>query len=112
MPPGPWALEEEGDEARHQPVEEARLGEREAEPLDRGDLVAHLRLAGDGLDDLPEDDADADAGAHGAEAAANTERDRLAGVGAVLGGGEDESEDGGKQLSSFGTSGARRPRRR
>ena len=45
-----------------------------------GDLVAHLRLAGDGLDDLAEDDADADAGAHGAEAAADAEGDRLAGV--------------------------------
>ena len=28
-------LEEEGDQARHEAVEEARLGEREAEPLDR-----------------------------------------------------------------------------
>src|SRR5215211_2414809 len=72
-------LEEEGDQARHQAVEEARLGEGEAEPLDRRDLVPHLGLAGDGLDDLAE--ADADAGAHGAEAAADTERDRLAGVG-------------------------------
>ena len=27
-------LEEEGDQARHEAVEEARLGEREAEPLD------------------------------------------------------------------------------
>ena len=64
-----------GDEA----VEEARLGEREAEPLDRGDLVAHLGLAGHRLDDLAEDDADADAGADGAEAAADAERDGLAG---------------------------------
>src|SRR5215217_6911398 len=54
-------LEEEGDQARHEPVEEARLGEREAEPLDAGDLVAHLRLTRDRLDDLAEDDADADA---------------------------------------------------
>src|SRR3954447_20974106 len=96
------------------PEEEARLGEREAEPLDRGDLVAHLRLAGDGLDHLAEDDADADAGADRAEAAAYTESDRLAGVRAVLGGGEDETQDGGKQRSSSfgGTSGVRRPRRR
>src|SRR5918998_1388134 len=87
-------LEEERDEARDQPVEEARLGEREAEPLDARDLVAHLGLPGHGVDHLAEDDADADAGAHGAEAAANTERDRLARVRAVLGGGEDEGEEG------------------
>src|ERR1041385_6817490 len=77
-------LEEEGDQARHQAVEEAGLGEREAEPLDRGDLVAHLRLAGDGLDDLAEDDADADAGAHGAQAAADAEGDRPARLLAAL----------------------------
>src|SRR5829696_2846329 len=86
-------LEEEGDQARHEPVEEARLGEREAEPLDAGDLVAHLGLARDRLDHLAEDDADADAGAHGTEAAAHAQGDRLAGVGAVLGGGEDEGEE-------------------
>ncbi len=54
-----------------------------------GDLVAHLRLAGDGLDDLAEDDADADAGADGAEAATDAEGDRLAGVRAGVGLGED-----------------------
>src|SRR5215210_2239461 len=86
-------LEEEGDQARHEPVEEARLGQREAEPLDAGDLVAHLGLAGDRLDHLAEDDADADAGAHGSEPAADTERDRLARVRAILGGGEDEGEE-------------------
>ena len=80
-------------QARHEAVEEARLGEREAEPLDAGDLVAHLGLAGDRLDDLAEDDADADAGAHGAEAAAHAEGDRLARVRAVVGGGEDEGEE-------------------
>ena len=47
------------------------------------DLVAHLRLAGDRLDHLAEDVADADAGADRAEAGADAERDRLAGVGAV-----------------------------
>src|SRR3954453_8838150 len=83
------ALEEEGDEARHEPIEEARLGEREAEPLDAGDLVAHLRLAGDRLDHLAEDDADAHAGADGTEAATHAEGDRLARVRAILGGGED-----------------------
>src|SRR5215210_4308797 len=86
-------LEEEGDQARHEPVEEARLGEREAQPLDAGDLVAHLGLARDRLDHLAEDDADAHAGAHGSEAAADTERDRLARVRAILGGGEDEGEE-------------------
>ena len=44
------------------------------------DLVAHLRLAGDRLDHLAEDDADADAGADRAEAAADAEADRLAGL--------------------------------
>src|SRR3954451_18587005 len=63
-------LEEEGQEAGHEAVEHARLGEREAQPLDRGDLVAHLRLTGDRLDHLPEDVADADAGARGTQAAA------------------------------------------
>src|SRR5215218_4815789 len=82
-------LEEEGDQARHEPVEEARLGEREAEPLDAGDLVAHLRLTRDRLDDLAEDDA----GAHGAQAAAHAERDRLARVRAVVDGREDEGEE-------------------
>src|SRR5918994_5135093 len=82
-------LEEEGDQARHQAVEEARLGEREAEPLDRRDLVAHLGLPGDRLDDLAEDDADADAGADGAEAAAHAEGDRPAGVRARVRLGED-----------------------
>ncbi len=35
-----------------------------------------------------------DAGAHGAETAAHAERDRLACISAILGGGEDESHDG------------------
>src|SRR3954469_2454436 len=91
-------LEEEGDQARHEAVEEACLGEGEAEPLDRGDLVAHLRLTGDGLDDLAEDDADADAGAHGAQAAAHAEGDRPAGLLAVFSGGEDEAEDHGRSV--------------
>jgi hypothetical protein len=87
-------IEEEGDEARHEPVEEARLGEGEAEPLDAGDLVAHLRLARHGLDHLAEDDADADAGAHGAETAAHAEGDRLACISAIGRGGEDDCEEG------------------
>ena len=44
------------------------------------DLVAHLGLAAGGLDGLAEDDADADTGADRAEAAADAEADRLAGV--------------------------------
>src|SRR5688500_2728936 len=84
-------LEEEGDQARHEAIEEARLGEREAEPLDRRDLVPHLGLARHGLDDLAEDDADADPAAHRAEAAAHAEADRPAAVGA----GVRMCEDGG-----------------
>src|SRR5918992_1523648 len=72
-------LQEERDQARDQAVEEAGLREREAEPLDAGDLVAHLGLARHRLDDLAEDDADADAGADGAEASTHTEGDRPAG---------------------------------
>src|SRR5918997_2561208 len=99
-------LEEERDEARDEAVEEARLGECEAEPLDAGDLVAHLGLARHGLDDLAEDDADADAGAHGAEAAAHAEGDRLARVRAGFSLGEDRGEESCEHLGdSFGTSG-------
>ena len=76
--------EEEGDEAEDERVEHDRLGQREAEPLDRGDLVAHLGLAGHRLDDLAEDVADADARADGAEAGADAERDGLAGLAPVL----------------------------
>src|ERR1700760_1691953 len=71
-------LQEEGDQARHEPVEEARLGEPEAEPLDGRDLVAHLGLPGDRLDHLAEDDPDAHAGADGAETPTHAEGDRLA----------------------------------
>src|SRR6185437_13380208 len=76
-----WAMtsirltEEEGDEAEDERVEHDRLGQGEAQPLDRGDLVAHLGLAGHRLDDLAEDEAHADAGADGAEARAHAERD-------------------------------------
>src|SRR3954454_10312098 len=85
--------EEERDQAKDKRVEHDRLGQREAEPLDRGDLVAHLGLARDRLDDLAEDDADADAGADGAQATAHAEGDRLARVRTVLGGGKDEGEE-------------------
>src|SRR3954453_11189202 len=86
-------LQEEGDQARDQAVEEARLGKGEAEPLDRRDLVAHLGLAGDRLNHLAEDDADADGGAQSAETTADAESDRAACSLAVFLGGEDEAQD-------------------
>src|SRR3954464_14503724 len=70
-------LEEERDEAEDEGVEDDRLGEREAQPLDRRDLVAHLGLTRHRLDDLAEDVADTDAGADGPEPGADTERERL-----------------------------------
>jgi hypothetical protein len=72
-------LEEEGDQPEDEGVEGDGLGEGEAEPADALKLVFHLRLAGDRLDLLAEDEADADAGADRAEARADTEGDRLAG---------------------------------
>src|SRR3954449_9741384 len=69
--------EEEGDQAEDERVEHDRLGEREAQPLDRGDLVAHLGLAGHRLDHLAEDVSDADARADRPEAGADAESDRL-----------------------------------
>src|SRR5205809_7427838 len=53
-------LEEEGQQGGDEAVEEARLGQGEAEPLDRPDLVRHLRLTRRRLDDAGEDGADAD----------------------------------------------------
>src|SRR4051794_31665524 len=76
-PPIGSAAEEERDQAEDERVEHDRLGQREAEPLDRGDLVAHLGLARDRLDDLAEDVADADAGADRPEPGANAQRERL-----------------------------------
>src|SRR3954470_17023585 len=55
-------LEEESEQARDEAVEHAGLGEREAQPLDRSDLVAHLPLARDRLDHLAAAVADADPG--------------------------------------------------
>jgi len=108
-------LEEEGEEAGHEAVEHACLREREAQPLDGGDLVAHLGLAGDGLDDLAEDVADADGRAEGAHAAAEAEGDRLAGFGNAGAGfrlreGGDDREVHGCLL--WIPSAPRRPRRR
>ena len=71
------------EKAADEAVEHDRLGEREAEPLDAGQLTAELRLPGDGLDHRAEDVADADAGPERAEADAEREGDRLAGVRAV-----------------------------
>jgi hypothetical protein len=72
-------LEEEGDQAEDEGVEGDRLGQREAEPADALQLVFHLGLAGNRLDLLAEDEADADAGADRAEAGADTEGNCLAG---------------------------------
>src|SRR6476469_4237891 len=71
-------LEEEGDEAEDEGVEGHGLGKREAEPADALQLVFHLGLAGDRLDLLAEDDADADTGADRTKAGSIAEGDRLA----------------------------------
>jgi hypothetical protein len=64
-------LEDPGQKTRDQPVEETGFGQSETQPLNAGDLIAHLGLARDGLDHLSEDDPDADAGADGAKATAD-----------------------------------------
>src|SRR5680860_256273 len=76
-------LEEEGDQAEDERVEDDRLGEGEAEPLDARDLLAHLGLAGDRLDHLAEDVAHPDARTDGAKAGADAQRDRLESGGGV-----------------------------
>ena len=68
-----------------QAVEHDGLGQCEAEPLDALELAAELGLAGDRLDHRAEDVADADAGAERAEADAEGEADRLAGLRDVAG---------------------------
>src|SRR5215218_6682295 len=84
--PNMIALDDErGQQARDEAVEHARLGQGEAEPLDRGDLVAHLRLARDRLDHVAEDVADADAGTGGTESATHAQGDLAARVGACRG---------------------------
>src|SRR3954453_18362133 len=88
-------LEDVGDQAGDQPVEEARLGEREPEPLNARDLVTHLRLARDRLDHLAEDDPDADTGADGTEAAADPDSEPRSDPG-----GGREVENSCKHLSS------------
>src|ERR671938_663477 len=82
--PATSAAQEERDQAEDERVEHDRLGEREAQPLDRRDLVAHLRLARDRLDHLAEDVADADARPDRAEAGAHAERNRLDRLGGLL----------------------------
>src|SRR5581483_9170458 len=64
------------DQTGNEPVEEARLGEREAEPLNVRDLLTHLRLAGDRFHRLREHHPDADPGADCAEPAGYTDRHR------------------------------------
>src|SRR5215211_4114181 len=80
--------EEERDEAEHERVEDDRLGQGEAEPLDARDLLPHLGLACDRLDHLAEDVPDADARADRAEAGAHAERDGLEAVDGALGDGK------------------------
>src|SRR5215207_6996933 len=77
----PRGLEEERDQTEDERVEGDGLGKREPEPANRLEVVLHLRLAGDGLDLLAEDDADADACPDRAETRTHAERNRLAGVG-------------------------------
>jgi hypothetical protein len=61
-------------------IEGDRLGQREAEPADAFQIAFHLRLTGDRLDLLTEDEADADAGADRTEARTDAERDCFAGA--------------------------------
>src|SRR4051794_37456618 len=70
--------EEEGDQAEDEGVEGDGLGEREAQPADAFQLAFHLGLAGDRLNLLAEDEADADTGADRAEPGADAEGDRFA----------------------------------
>src|SRR5215471_14286992 len=88
-----WSDQDVREQPADEAVEDDRLGEREAEPLDSLQLAAELGLTGDGLDHRAEDVPDADTGAEGAEADAEREGDGLAGVGAVRGGGEEEREE-------------------
>src|SRR3954454_9480000 len=86
--------EEERDQAEDERVEHDRLGEREAQPLDRRDLVAHLGLAGHRLDDLAEDVAHAHARADGAQAGADAEGDGLEALAGIRGLSDDRDQIG------------------
>src|SRR5215831_1110108 len=88
-----------GEDRAEEPVEDDRLGQREAEPLDALQLTAKLRLAGDGLDHRAEDVADADAGAERAEADAQGKADGLPGLGHIAGSRGEKSA----HVSSFST---------
>src|SRR5690242_15372724 len=77
-----------------QAVEDDRLGEGEAEPLDALQLASKLGLACDRLDHRAEDVADADTGAERAETDAERKADRLAGLGDITGRRGDESQSG------------------
>src|SRR3954454_7932996 len=85
MSPGESLDEDVRQNRAEQAVEHDRLGEREAEPLDALQLTAELGLPCDRLDHRGEDVADADAGAECAEADAEREADRLAGLRDVAG---------------------------
>src|SRR3954468_4362965 len=78
--------EEEGDEAADEAVEEAGLRQGEAEPLGGSDFVAHLGLAGRGLDNRAEERTDTGTRAGRTAARTDAERDRPAGLLAVGGG--------------------------
>src|SRR3954465_3881463 len=69
--------EEERDQAEDERVEHDRLGEREAEPLDRRDLVTHLPPARGPPEPLAEDLAGREARADGAQSGADAQGDRL-----------------------------------
>src|SRR3954452_14057199 len=73
-------LEEECDQAEDEGVERDGLGEGEAQPANRLEVVLHLGLARDRLDLLTEDEADPDAGSDRAEPGTDAQRDRLPGV--------------------------------
>src|SRR6202042_2923332 len=77
-------LQEEGDEAAEKAVEEARLGERETEPLVTLDLCAQLGLAGLGLDRGVEYRSDARPGPSGTATGSDAQRDRATGILALL----------------------------
>src|SRR4051794_34762802 len=106
------AREEERDEAEDEGVEHDRLGEREAQPLDRRDLVPHLGLAGHRLDDLAEDVADADARADGAEAGTDAEGDAREALRRALGDEIGDEREVHCSISSFSGSGRSRRRGR
>ena len=77
-------LEQEGcDEPADEAIEEAGLGQGEAEPLVALDVLPELRLTGLGLDRGTEHRADAGTRARCATAGADAEGDRLAGLLAV-----------------------------